>query len=130
MKGATDLAFIRAFCQKLGKQDYLRQLNAAIYPYEIGGNDIGRAKKHFSALKQHLPHLKGFALFDKLGRGFKDVPDGLKMYQWQRQEIENYIPIPSTLMNCINAQSHDLFFARPSRKIRAYSERKYTACCL
>ena len=69
-EGATDLAFIRAFCQKLGKQDYLRQLNAAIYPYELGGNDIGRAKKHFSALKQHLPHLKGFALFDKLGMRF------------------------------------------------------------
>ena len=108
-EGATDLAFIRAFCQKLGKQDCLRQLNATIYPYELDGNDIGKAKKHFSALKQHLPNLKGFALFDKLGSDFKDVPSDLKMYQWQRQEIENYIPIPSTLMNYINTQSNDLF---------------------
>ena len=45
------------------------------------------------------------------------------MYQWQRQEIENYIPIPSTLMNCINAQSHDLFsHAHPEKLERILKE--------
>ncbi len=31
------------------------------------------------------------------------------MYQWQRREIENYIPIPSTLINYIEKQPNDLF---------------------
>ena len=105
-EGSTDLAFIRAFCQKLDKQEYLEQLNTTLYPFPLDGNDIGKAKKHFSALKQYLPHLKGFALFDKLDKDFQDVPNDLKMYQWQRNEIENYIPMPSTLMNYINNQSN------------------------
>ncbi len=108
-EGTTDLAFIRAFCKKLGKQEYLEQLNTAIYPFSLGGNDMGKAKKHFSALKEYLPELRGFALFDNLDKDIQDIPEGLKMHQWQRKEIENYIPVPSTLMNYIDAQSGDLF---------------------
>ena len=108
-EGSTDLDFIRAFCQKLGKQEYLKQLNTAIYPFPLDGHDMNKAKKHFSAVKKYLPHLKGFALFDNLDKDFKDIPEGLEMYQWQRKEIENYIPIPSTLMNYINAQPKSLF---------------------
>ncbi len=136
-EGTTDLAFIRAFCKKLGKQEYLEQLNTAIYPFSLDGNDTGKAKKHFSALKKYLPNLKGFALFDKLNTdNFKDIPEGpkqdepfgdipkdLKMRQWQRNEIENYIPVPGTLMNHVNAQPGDLFSQTyPSRLERILKE--------
>lgn len=111
-EGHSDLNFIRAFCQKLERSDYIEQLDNKIYPYAIGGNDANQAKKHFSAFKKYIPELKGFALFDNLGgRGFQDVPNDLEMHQWQRQEIENYLPIIDTLKQYAQAIAKDLFSA-------------------
>ncbi len=109
-EGHSDLNFIRAFCKKLNRKDYIEQLNGEIYPYAIGNNQPSQAKKHFSALKKHIPELKGFALFDNLGdKTFQDVPSNLEMYQWKRKEIENYLPIPDTLAHYVKDMIKDLF---------------------
>ncbi|SMN00865.1 hypothetical protein SPONN_2004 [uncultured Candidatus Thioglobus sp.] len=109
-EGHSDLNFIKAFCKKLQQEDYTNQLDNGIYPYAIGNNLPNLAKKHFQALKQHIPELKGFALFDNLGgRTFQDVPNDLEMYQWQRKEIENYLPVFDTLKQYATDIEIDLF---------------------
>ena len=109
-EGHSDLNFIKAFCKKLGRADHIKQLDEEIYPYAIGNNDANKPKKHFAALKKHIPELKGFALFDNLGaKTFQDIPNDLEMYQWQRKEIENYLPIVDTLKQYAQTMAKDLF---------------------
>lgn len=102
-EGTTDLEILKAFAQKLEMEAVFQLLEHDIFPKGIGGNDPAYPKNHFVALKEFIPDLKGFALFDNLKRNdSRNVPPGLKIKQWERNEIENYIPIPSTLKNYIH----------------------------
>ena len=98
-EGNTDLEFIKAFADILDMSELTEILNHKIYARSVGGNDARFIFKHFDAIKAYVPELKGFALFDNLNKEIKNEIDGLKITQWQRNEIENYIPIPSTLRN-------------------------------
>ena len=76
-------------------------LNHKVYARAVGGNDTGFVKNHFDAIKYYVKGLKGFALFDNLNKETEDKIEGLKIKQWERNEIENYLPIPSTLKKYI-----------------------------
>lgn len=102
-EGTTDLDFIKSFCRKLDKKDFLEFLEARTYPYPVG-NDVARVKKHFAAFKKFIPNLKAFALFDNLNKNIENNQNGLIVNQWQRNEIENYLPIPQVLNRYIEAQ--------------------------
>ena len=49
-------------------------------------------------LREALPSLKGYALFDRLDRGLpSDIHDDLQEYTWAKREIENYFCSPKVL---------------------------------
>jgi AAA15 family ATPase/GTPase len=104
-EGTTDLDFIKAFCKKFDLNDISQFIEEKIYPYPVG-NDVSRVKKHFDALKKYIPQLRGFALFDNLNRQIDNDQEGLLIKQWNRNEIENYIPIPQTLKAFISKQNY------------------------
>ena len=87
LEGATDLAILRAFSQKL---EHASQDLFAIPFVEYVGNQPGRAREHFYGLLEAKSNLVGFSLFDR-------IPDQLHSrlelteYAWKRCEIENYI---------------------------------------
>lgn len=97
-EGTTDLEFIKEFCKKLKRNDILKYIEDHVFPYPVG-NDISRVRSHFDALRNFIPDLKGFAIFDNLRRNIENNQPGLKIKQWNRNEIENYLPLPQTLYN-------------------------------
>ncbi len=100
-EGSTDFDFLKAFASKLSMVDFADFLQNDVYPKAVG-NDISSVKKHFAALKEFIPELKAYALFDNLRRDNpQNVPGDLIIKQWSRNEIENYIPIPNTLLRYI-----------------------------
>jgi len=87
LEGATDLAILRAFSQKLqhASQDLL-----AMPFVEYVGNQPGRACEHFYGLLEAKSNLVGFCLFDRIPDQLHSSPE-LREYVWKRCEIENYI---------------------------------------
>lgn len=87
LEGATDLAILRAFAEKLSHN----AVTVLERPYvHYVGNQPTEARKHFYGLREAKPDLRGFCLFDR-------IPDELQTrhelieYAWQKREIENYI---------------------------------------
>ena len=104
-EGTTDLDFIKSFCKKLQRNEVYQFLEEKAYPYPVG-NDLSRVRNHFDALKRYIPELRGFALFDTLNRQLESNQEGLLLKQWSRNEIENYIPIPDTLIKFIEEKNY------------------------
>ncbi len=94
LEGSTDLAILKAFARRLGHGRAERALSRPFVHYV--GNQPRSAASHFHGLREASPHLKGIAIYDRLGG---DVPAGhaLASLTWQRREIENYLCSPATL---------------------------------
>lgn len=100
-EGSTDFDLLKALSSKLKFVEFTDILQNDIYPKAVG-NDTGAVIKHFAALKEFIPELKAYALFDNLRRDNpQNIPADLIIKQWSRNEMENYIPIPSTLYRYI-----------------------------
>ena len=106
LEGETDKLILPVFAEKIfGKRsaELIRQANIA----PVGGNDTGRVKNLFRSLRELLPDIRGYALFDN------DIPTSrlrsneLHMDQWGRREVENYILIPDTLYRFAKAEDDD-----------------------
>ena len=102
-EGTTDLDFIKAFCKKLELIEHVRFLEEKVFPYPVG-NDVNRVKAHFASLKSFIPNIKGYAIFDNLKKQIENNQKGLIIKQWSRNEIENYLPLPKTLLSYSNFQ--------------------------
>ena len=100
LEGSTDLDILRAFAKKL---------NHDVYPYierpftKYVTDKPGEARKHFFALKEAVPELKGIALFDSLDHDINTTED-LKFLMWERNEIENYFCFPEILLRYARRQ--------------------------
>ena len=94
LEGSTDLAILRAFARKLGKENAIRALERPFVHYI--GNRPPAAAHHFHGLREALPDLKGVALFDRLDREAPENP-ALEHLVWKRREIENYLCSEATL---------------------------------
>ena len=94
LEGSTDLAVLRAFARRLGKDDAVRALERPFVHYV--GNQPRAAARHFHGLQEALPDLEGVALFDRLEGGAPSSPP-LEHLVWKRREIENYLCTESTL---------------------------------
>jgi len=102
-EGATDLDMLKSLSIKFSKGDFSYWLQSNVYPKPVG-NDINSVIRHFAALKEFVPELKAHALFDNLNRDNPpNIPPDLKIKQWTRNEMENYIPLPTTLYRYINS---------------------------
>lgn len=95
-EGTTDLDFLKQYANILGLHELLDLIEKSVYPKAVG-NDVKTVFRHFRTLKEFLPHLKGYALFDRLNRDFLDTPPDLIVKQWTRNKIENYLPLPDAI---------------------------------
>ncbi len=103
-EGTTDLDFIKAFCKKLKLDEIYRFLEENVYPYPVG-NDVIKVRSHLDSLRNFIPNLKGFAIFDNLRKQVENNQPGLFIKQWSRNEIENYVPIPQSLYSYVDSMN-------------------------
>lgn len=106
LEGSTDLDILRAFARRLGHP----AAQALDSPFFVDvGNQPDKGRRHFNALVEAKPDLRGFLLVDR------DAPalqrrEQLIERKWQRREIENYLCQPGTLeayAASLGAQSAD-----------------------
>ncbi|MDZ7266471.1 MAG: AAA family ATPase [candidate division KSB1 bacterium] len=112
LEGATDLAMLRAFADRL--QHEARVWLERPFVHYVG-NQPRKAQEHFYALREAKGDLIGIAIYDRLD---SPLPDDPKLVQriWQRRELENYLCQRETLLayaeNAGRMQFGELF--RPS----------------
>ncbi len=94
LEGSTDLALLKAFAKVLGHP--VAQALERAWVIFINSNNLDPCRSHFTGLQEEVPELKGLLITDNLGRNF-EFPRGLVHLQWQRNEIECYIPLPDAL---------------------------------
>ena len=93
LEGATDLAILRAFAERIG---HSRAQHALERPYvSYIANHPAIVNDRFYGLREGVPHLKGVALFDRLDSMPSD--GGIRWLMWERREIENYLCTQATL---------------------------------
>lgn len=94
LEGATDLAILRSFAEKLDHQEALKALERPFVHYV--GNQPNGVRKHFYGVREAVPDLKGIAIFDRLNQSLPEDL-GAEGIVWKRREIENYLCYPETL---------------------------------
>jgi len=93
LEGATDLSILRIFAKTLNHSAF-HALEQPVVHYVA--NQPQKANEHFFGLREAKPDLVGFALFDRLDRGWPDTFI-IPAYQWLRREIENYLCMEEVL---------------------------------
>jgi energy-coupling factor transporter ATP-binding protein EcfA2 len=104
LEGATDLAILQAFAERLGhaagavlERPFVRYVQ----------NQPSQARDHFYALREAKTDLVGFALFDRITEPLRvDTP--LTEVQWQRREIENYFCYREILLDYARCSGPDI----------------------
>ena len=104
LEGSTDVDILAAFSEKcIGKSS--AEMIRRAHLTTIGNNDTGRVKNLFRNLRKALPHLRGYALFDKVDA--KQLREqGMRLECWQRKEIENYLLVPEVLYRYAKARDN------------------------
>lgn len=95
LEGSTDLAILHVLARRLG-HPAIESLDGPFVDYVFDRPQL--ARNRFHGLREAVPTLVGFALFDRLDH----VPEGgagLSIHMWERREIENYICQPATLLS-------------------------------
>ena len=87
LEGATDLAILRAYAEKLDHP--AREILERPFVKYVE-NQPQKAREHFYGLREAKPDLIGFGLFDHLEMQLQTSPE-LRLYMWKRREIENYL---------------------------------------
>lgn len=94
-EGYSDLRMIRAFAKKLKYNELYDALgNANIHFTEL--NKPNEAKRIFFTLRDVIPNLIGFAIFDRIDYP-NEINNGLQIFSWKRRELENYFSFPEIL---------------------------------
>ena len=94
LEGSTDLEMLKKFAEKINANalSFLEKANVQYTAHNVPGTAINS----FLALKEFIPDLKGFALFDHVD---KQMPAGpLAVQWWQKREFENYFARPDVLI--------------------------------
>ena len=98
LEGSTDLEMLKQFAHQLGHpaEAFLQQANVNY----VGVNVPHKATENFVSLREFLPDLRGFALFDRLEKPKEYDQSTLPMpvQFWQRRELENYFARPAALL--------------------------------
>jgi len=92
LEDSSDLAVLRSFAQHLN-HPAASILADHIFVHYISTNLPQRARELFHGLKEGCPKLIGLAIFDRLEKELQpaDSDFPLKIMQWKRREIENYL---------------------------------------
>lgn len=108
LEGATDLAILRAFANRL-RHPAAALLERPFVSY-VSTNRPQKARDHFYGLREAKPELVGIAIFDRLDSEDlrRDAP--LKELMWSRRELENYLCSEAALLAfAAGDQPSDLF---------------------
>ncbi len=93
LEGSTDLEILRAFAATLDHPAAGVLERPFVHPVR---NQPNKAREHFYGLREAKHDLVGLLLTDRLER--KDVGDEhLRVVQWRKREIENYLMFPAVL---------------------------------
>ena len=95
LEGSTDLAILQSFAERLNHP--AQKILECPFVHYVG-NQPGKARDHYEAIKEAVENLKAIAIFDRLER---DLPPQVKTFgdMWNKKEIENYFCYPETLLN-------------------------------
>ena len=95
LEGSTDLAILQEFASVLN-HPAASNLSAPFVRY-VGCNEPSEAQKHFYAIREANPNIRGIALFDRLSKEIKKDPN-LTILTWEKREIENYFAFPEVIV--------------------------------
>ncbi len=123
VEGSTDAEILKALARKTehGAAEVWDERINSFYVqdnFSDGGLDAELARveggfgltpqRHFFALRNMVPELRGLALLDGDGRERADTDEGgLRISYWRRYECENYIVTPDTLRGFARDQYRD-----------------------
>ncbi len=125
LEGSTDLAILQAFAKRLRNDRAIKALERPYVHYVA--DQPAQAARRYYGLREALPDLKGFALFDRLD----DNPaehGSLQCIFWKKREIENYLCTRETLEAYARASTREteqapLFTAaEANRRVEAMRE--------
>ena len=94
LRSSTDLAVLQAFARRLGHAAASEALSRPFVRYVA--NNASEVTRHYHALREAVPALRGIALFDRLPEGPPDLAP-VECLVWERREIENYLCTRRTL---------------------------------
>jgi AAA15 family ATPase/GTPase len=101
VEGTTDFDFLKAFAKKINRIDIADFLENEVCVHPVA-NDINAVRQHFTTLKEFIPFLTGFAVFDNLRKEIANEIKGLSFCQWSKNEVENYLPLPLSIQNYVD----------------------------
>ncbi len=108
-EGDTDLRILKAWAAVLEHPVVHKLENVNFQPLDT--NDIGKAKKYYTALKDVITgEIKAFCLRDGGLPLTQDLPPGFKAHYWNRPEIENYLIHPGVLMRFLERKNIGALF--------------------
>lgn len=88
LEGKTDGRILRAFAEALKHPAWRCIEESPIIPI---GDDVPRARRHFSGLLAAKPNLVGVVLTDRSGSEPQNGVRGFTELRWEKCEIENYL---------------------------------------
>ncbi|KAF0176881.1 MAG: ATPase AAA [Limisphaerales bacterium] len=89
LEGSTDLAILKALAAVLKHQEAVQCLESPFVHY-LNTNLPQSAREHFYGIRDAVPNLVGFALFDRIDKPLQSQ-DCYVEAAWSRREIENYL---------------------------------------
>ena len=96
LEGSTDLEMLKKFAEKVNPTA-LRFLQKANVQY-TANNVPNKAVENFVALRDFIPDLRGFALFDRVEKNYENNPPPVPVEFWRKRELENYFARPDVLI--------------------------------
>ena len=94
LEGSTDLAMLQAFARRIGHVEAAQALGQPFVHYVA--DQPPAVNRHYYALKEAVPKLRGIALFDRLDAN----PDlgSVSCLTWRKREFENYLCTEAALL--------------------------------
>jgi hypothetical protein len=123
LEGSTDREILKTLAEYLGHEKAKTVLSERLNVYYIKniepentlenrldriGGAFGNHLAHFNALKEFVPDLKAFGIFDNDNVKKQDrIEENLAILFWKEYEIENYFITPDVLSRYIADQYHE-----------------------
>jgi hypothetical protein len=124
LEGSTDLLILQSFARTLGHPAE-KALNSPFIKY-LGTNVPEQARRHFWALLEASPQLRGVAIFDRISETKLQSSESLVETMWKKREIENYFCRKEILIQYTKgdavAEQADLFEAHELQNRSAIME--------
>ena len=104
LEGSTDMKFLRIWAKTLAHPSlpFLERMTPQITAEEEDKERL--AVKHFAAMRELVPELRGVELLDGDKRdGARKMPEGLTLLFWNRKEIESYLLHPESVLRYLRS---------------------------